>query len=89
MSQTRPINKQHRHGNQERKEVLEIVSPNAVCQPYAMVVVSGDTGLADTAMFTPGRFLKATGIAYAAWVEKNSIKRIKLHLLLVILGSDR
>lgn len=89
MSQIRSIYKQHRHRDQKSEEVWQIILPNAVCQPYAMVIVPSDTCLANAAMLTSRWLWKAASVTYVAWVKKNSVKRVKLHLLLVIFRRNR
>lgn len=71
-----------------------ISTTNAVSQPYTVVIVPRDAGVAKAAMLASRRFQQTTSTAKVSRVEEHSIIRITPHLLFMIfrrnegLGND-
>jgi hypothetical protein len=64
-----------------------VVAANASSQPYAMVIMSGNTSIAKTTMFAPCWFRKLAGATLAAWMKNDIIIGISLKLILDVFGS--
>lgn len=66
---------------------MVIICAHAVCQPYAVMVLSRDTGFAETAMFAPCWFEELTGSAIMPRVKYDAVIGITGHLLSMVFRS--
>lgn len=64
------------------------MAPNAVNQPDAMVVVARNACFAEVAVFTPRWFEVMACTTALSLMKDDTVIRITLHLLCVVLGRD-
>jgi hypothetical protein len=68
---------------------LVVVETDTVRKPYAMVIVPGNAALAIAAMFTPRWFEEVTCRATVSRLKYDLVIRVALHLLVVVLWSNK
>lgn len=82
------VEQHDRQRHDQRQEVFVVVRSNTIGKPNAVVVMSGDTCFAVTAVLAASRFKKLTRTASVSWVEDYSIIWIFFHLLCMIFRCD-
>jgi S-adenosylhomocysteine hydrolase len=66
------------------------MSTDAVSQPYAVVIMSGDARIADTAVLASRWLEKVAGATLMSWMKENSIIWIMPHFTVeILLGDER
>jgi hypothetical protein len=89
MTKVGAVNQHHRKGDQKRDEVHAILGPDAVHQPYTVVVMSRNTGLTEAAMLAARWLEELAGATSMPGVKKDSIVRIASHLFFMVLRRDK
>jgi hypothetical protein len=67
---------------------MMIVITNTIIQPYTVVIMSRDAGIAKVAMLAPCRFREETSATLIARVEENSIVWISPHFIHQVFRCD-
>ena len=83
------VDQHDRKGDQERDEVHAVVSPDAVHQPYTVVVMSRDTGPTEAAMLAARWLEEFAGATLMPWMKKDSVVWIASHLFRMVLCRDK
>lgn len=89
MAKVGAVDQHDRKGDQERDEVHAIVSPDAVHQPYTVVVMSRNTSATEAAMLAARWLEEFAGAALMSWMKKDSVIRIASHLFRMVLCCDK
>lgn len=89
MAKVRTVNQHDRKGDQERDEVHAVVGPDAVHQPYTVVVMPRNTGLTEAAMLAPRWLEELAGAALMPRMKKDPVIWIASHLFLMVLCRDK
>lgn len=66
----------------------DVILPNAIHDPNAMMIMLGHTDVADTTVLAPCRFQEIASPADLTRLEENVVIGIGVHLLAMVPGSD-
>lgn len=89
MTKVGPVNQHDRKRDQERDEVHAVIGPDAVHQPYTVVVMSRNTGLTEAAMLAARWLEELASATFMPRMKKDSVVRIASHLFLMVLCCDK